>query len=123
MGSGSSVSVHNSLEKKRGDFAYRAGDYVEAILWYSILLDKLEREGETKEEKEDESDEKQSLSQFDPREVAILLSNRSAAYLLTGQSHRALEDALHTIDIDPLWAKGYYRAAKVNISFFLILML
>ncbi|GAB6019492.1 hypothetical protein CHUAL_001069 [Chamberlinius hualienensis] len=44
---------------------------------------------------------------------AELYSNRSFAFLKTGQLYYALEDADQTIKLRPQWAKGYFRKAEV----------
>jgi tetratricopeptide (TPR) repeat protein len=98
MGSGSSVSVNDSSEKTKGDSALRAGHYPEAILWYSLPLSLYE------------------INQENKHIMIILLCNRSMAYCMNGQYHLALSDAEKVIELDPLWPKGYFQAAKVRIS-------
>lgn len=39
----------------------------------------------------------------------LLYSNRCAAWLKMSKDHKALEDAEKCIQLQPLWAKGYYR--------------
>jgi alpha-tubulin suppressor-like RCC1 family protein len=95
MGGGSSVAVHDCIEKKHGDHAFKTGNYLEAILWYSLPLSLYE------------------INQENKQIMIILLSNRSVAYCMNGQYHLALSDAERVIELDPLWAKGYFRAAKV----------
>jgi tetratricopeptide (TPR) repeat protein len=40
---------------------------------------------------------------------APLLGNRSAAYLALGLYREAEEDARHSTELDPTWAKGHFR--------------
>lgn len=49
------------------------------------------------------------MSPADP----ILYSNRSLAFLRLNQLYYANEDAIKTIELDPDWAKGYFRKAEV----------
>jgi tetratricopeptide (TPR) repeat protein len=96
MGSGissSSSALSFPLSKLYGDNAFKSGDILEAILWWSQALSELH------------------TNQI--KERAILYSNRSLAYIQTNQNEKALEDALMCIQINPMWSKGYYRASKV----------
>jgi tetratricopeptide (TPR) repeat protein len=98
MGRGTSVvgNPNDSIEKINGDLAFQSGKYLEAIIWYSIPLSLEEMSNNDQQ-----------------RKRIVLLSNRSAAYTLTGFYHSALVDAQRVIELDPLWSKGYFRAAKV----------
>ena len=42
---------------------------------------------------------------------APLYGNRSASYLALGHKHEAYVDALKGTQLNPQWAKGYYRCA------------
>jgi tetratricopeptide (TPR) repeat protein len=46
-----------------------------------------------------------------PRQLVILLSNRSAAYLQTGDMEPALVDAFEAVKLDPSWPKAHFRKA------------
>lgn len=48
----------------------------------------------------------------------VCLSNRSAAYLKMGKDHKALEDALESLEIDGTWVKARYRAASAFMSLY-----
>jgi len=43
----------------------------------------------------------------------VLYSNRSAAYLKAAKLSSALEDAEKTVELNPVWAKGYSRKGAV----------
>jgi len=45
---------------------------------------------------------------------AVLLSNRSAAFLALDKDFRALKDAQQCVEIEPSWVKGYYRLAQAQ---------
>jgi tetratricopeptide (TPR) repeat protein len=49
----------------------------------------------------------------DVSNVQLLYSNRSAAYLKSGDVEKSLQDAEHCVKIAPTWAKGYSRKAAV----------
>jgi len=44
----------------------------------------------------------------------VLYSNRSFAFLKVNQYSLAFEDAITTIQLEPNWAKGYFRKAEVE---------
>eukprot|EP00041_Stephanoeca_diplocostata_P009479 m.146091 g.146091 ORF g.146091 m.146091 type:complete len:259 (+) comp17758_c0_seq4:94-870(+) len=50
------------------------------------------------------------------RKNKAVFSNRSLAYLRCRQYAEALQDALAAVQIDPDWAKGYFRAAEVYVN-------
>ena len=77
--------------KKLGNAAFRDAQYPAAISHFSAALSALE----------------------DPLAAgaATLYSNRSAAYMLTGEAKLAAEDARSAISAKPSWSKGHYRLA------------
>ena len=82
--------------KARGNEAFAAGEYAQAILLYSLALDKA-----------DELPDKDSEKQLFPRH--IVLSNRSASFLKMGEHEKALADATRAQEIDPTYVKGVFR--------------
>ena len=76
--------MNSSELKDLGNNEFRNGNYQSAIKFF------------------DEAIEKDS-------ENHVLYSNRSAAYLSSGEGQKALEDADKCIDLEPTWAKGYGR--------------
>ncbi len=68
-----------------GNAAFKGGDHAEAIKLYTLALE------------------------LDP-DNAVLFSNRSAAYLASGDAKsKALVDANKCVDLRPDWGKGYSR--------------
>nr|XP_045083243.1 ankyrin repeat and SOCS box protein 13 isoform X5 [Aegilops tauschii subsp. strangulata] len=49
-------------------------------------------------------------------EDATLYSNRSLCHLKSGQAHDALADAIACVNVQPDWAKGYYRKGAALMS-------
>ena len=88
---GGSASIIDDL-KVKGDDVYRQGMFGEAIYYYSLALSASD--GESR-----------------PRNLAVLFSNRSAAFIGNKQPEAALQDALRAITADPTWSRCYYRAA------------
>jgi Flp pilus assembly protein TadD len=78
--------------KARGNEAFGAGEYAQAILHYSLCLDKAA-----------ELSEKQSF----PEDVVY--ANRAACFLKLGQHEKAEADAAQTISINPKNVKGHFR--------------
>ncbi|XP_014244695.1 hsp70-Hsp90 organizing protein 1-like [Cimex lectularius] len=79
--------------KEKGNACMKENKYAEAILHYTqgIVLD--------------------------PKNY-ILFSNRSFAFLKLSQFYHAYEDAIETIRLNPLWAKGYFRKGEVEAATF-----
>jgi len=83
--------------KVRGNEAFAAGEYAQAVLFYSLALDKA-----------DELPDKESGTQ--PLFARhIILANRSAAFLKLGEHEKALADATRAQEIDPTYVKGVFR--------------
>lgn len=84
--------------KARGNEAFSAGEYGQAILLYSLALDKSEELPDKQE-----ADKKQLFRRD------LVLSNRSACFLKLGQHEKALEDAKRAQEIDPANIKAIFR--------------
>jgi hypothetical protein len=82
--------------KERGNEAFGSGEYAQAILLYSLALDKA-----------DELPDKGSEKQLFPRD--IVFSNRSACFLKLGQHEKALDDAVRALEINPDNIKAVFR--------------
>ena len=91
------VSLDSDPDKCNGDNAFKLGQYGEAILFYSRSIISYSNFENTPNRTES---------------LAILYSNRSAAYESIAQYSRALDDAKEVISLRPDWERGYYRAAK-----------
>ena len=94
MGGAASVPGAN---KENGDKCFREGNFIEALYWYTLAIKAAESNS---------SDDKDSL--------AILYSNRSAAYLSNKCPDRSYCDAIACLELRPSWYKGYYRAAVAS---------
>jgi len=84
--------------KTRGNEAFGVGEYAQAVLLYSLALDKA-----------DELPDKgaKGKEQLFPRH--LVLSNRSAAFLKLGDHSKALTDGAKAQEIDPTYVKGIFR--------------
>mmetsp|Transcript_471 Transcript_471/g.756 ORF Transcript_471/g.756 Transcript_471/m.756 type:complete len:542 (-) Transcript_471:38-1663(-) len=84
--------------KTRGNEAFGAGEYGQAILLYTLALDKA-----------DELPDKGNKGgkQIFPRH--IVLSNRSAAFLKLGDHEKALVDGTKAQETEPTYVKGIFR--------------
>eukprot|EP00211_Chloroparvula_japonica_P014633 CAMPEP_0119133070 /NCGR_PEP_ID=MMETSP1310-20130426/12927_1 /TAXON_ID=464262 /ORGANISM="Genus nov. species nov., Strain RCC2339" /LENGTH=258 /DNA_ID=CAMNT_0007123745 /DNA_START=80 /DNA_END=856 /DNA_ORIENTATION=- len=72
--------------KAKGNKCYAAGDYLQAIEWYTKAID------------------------ANPNEHTFY-SNRSAAYFALNKFEESVDDARQCVRIAPKWIKGYYRTA------------
>lgn len=82
--------------KARGNEAFGAGEYGQAILLYSLALDKT-----------DELPDKDSDKKLFPRDV--LYSNRAACFLKLGQHEKAQADAEKALEFNPDNIKANFR--------------
>lgn len=80
--------------KTRGNEAFGAGEYAQAVLLYSLALDKATELPDTN-------------NTLFPRHV--VLANRSAAFLKLGNHEKALVDGIKAQELDPLYIKGVFR--------------
>jgi tetratricopeptide (TPR) repeat protein len=91
--------------KTRGNEAFGAGEYVQAILLYTLALDKAD-------ELPDANDpppaaKKHGRQMLFPRDVT--LANRAACFLKLGQHEKAAEDARRAAEINPQNVKALFR--------------
>jgi tetratricopeptide (TPR) repeat protein len=86
--------------KTRGNEAFGAGEYAQAILLYSLALDKAE-------ELPDANDPLPAKKQLFVRDVT--LSNRAASFLKLGQHEKAATDAKLARKINPQNVKAMFR--------------
>lgn len=84
--------------KMRGNEAFGSGEYAQAVLLYTLALDKADELPE--------QSENNGKALF-PRH--IVLSNRSAAFLKLGDHQKALEDACSAEQLEPTYVKGVFR--------------
>lgn len=94
-------AIVNECEKNkaRGNEAFGAGEYAQAILLYSLALDKAD-------ELPDASSEGSGMQLF-PRDVT--LSNRAACFLKMGDHEKAQVDAQKAAEINPNNVKAHFR--------------
>jgi tetratricopeptide (TPR) repeat protein len=86
--------------KARGNEAFGTGEYFQAILLYSLALDKAD-------ELPDASDPLPAEKQLFPRDVT--LTNRAACFLKMGDHEKAEADAKKARDINPKNVKAIFR--------------
>eukprot|EP00954_Amorphochlora_amoebiformis_P001405 107449-Amorphochlora_amoeboformis.AAC.1 len=77
--------------KKAGGLAFKKKDFKEAVIQFTKAIE------------------------IDSKNIA-LYSNRSVAYLKTGDIDKAVEDAEKCISIDPSWSKGYVRKGNALLG-------
>jgi tetratricopeptide (TPR) repeat protein len=91
--------------KVRGNEAFGAGEYGQAILLYSLALDKSDELPDA--DGRVPSSTSASSTHLFPRDV--LYSNRSACFLKLGQHEKALEDAERALRCNPQNVKAGFR--------------
>jgi hypothetical protein len=85
--------------KVRGNQAFAAGEYAQAVLFYSLALDKA-----------DELPDKNTSSSTPPLFARhVILANRSAAFLKLGEHEKALADASSAHEMEPTYVKAVFR--------------
>lgn len=96
-------AIVNECEKNkaRGNEAFGAGEYAQAILLYTLVLDKAD---ELPDAQEGSSGSGKTLF---PRDVT--LSNRAACFLKMGDHERAADDAKKAAAINPDNVKAHFR--------------
>ena len=80
---------HSGQLKRKGNEAYQAQKWLEAVDYYSQAID------------------------IDATN-AVLFANRSAAYLQHGEAQRALEDAKKAVELNPQYVKAYGRQGAAH---------
>jgi hypothetical protein len=95
-----SVVKECDQNRARGNEAFGAGEYAQAILLYSLALDKAD-------ELPDVNEPLPAKKQLFPRDV--VLSNRAAAFLKLGQHEKAAADAEKARKINPQNVKALFR--------------
>eukprot|EP00936_MAST-01D_sp_MAST-1D-sp1_P000727 g727.t1 len=99
MGAGASIDGMLDDLKTKGNSAFKAQDYSEALVCYSAAIDAAEK-----------------ADCSDPNVKAALYSNRAAALLASHQNDAALADAQRAIAYRPAWPKPYLRAARALLA-------
>lgn len=86
-------------QKSKGNEAFAAGEYAQAILLYTLALDRAS-------ELPDTSDMTPKKSLFARH---VVLSNRSACFLKLGEHEKALQDASKAVEMEPNYIKAIFR--------------
>ena len=97
---GSSSSGGREEHKARGNEAFRARRSAEAAGWYTRAI---EADGDASSAGEASSN---------GAEVAVLRSNRSAAFMKLGANSEALAEARRCVKLDASFVKGYLRLGE-----------
>jgi len=100
-------SIEN--QKAKGNEAFTAGEYAQAILLYTMALDEATQlpDAPNVAEKIGSSEVSEPLQQLFPRHV--VLSNRSACFLKLGHHEKALKDGSDAEILNPTYVKGVFR--------------
>ena len=93
-------------QKAKGNEAFVAGEYAQAILLYTLALDRASELPDAQPKTSSSSSESNTKPLF-PRH--IVLSNRSACFLKLGHHDKALEDGNEAERLDPTYVKGTFR--------------
>ncbi len=91
-------------QKTKGNEAFVACEYAQAVLLYTLTLD---RAAELPDMANDTGSKSSSSKQLFPRHV--VLSNRSAAFLKLGHHDKALADATKAVHLEPTYVKSSFR--------------
>ncbi len=90
-------------QKAKGNDAFVAGEYAQAILLYTLALDRAAELPDASDAGAKNSNQKQLF----PRHV--VLSNRSASFLKLGHHEKALKDGTEAERLEPTYVKGVFR--------------
>ncbi len=88
-------------QKAKGNEAFVAGEYAQAVLLYTLALDRAAELPDTT------STNRGDAKQLFPRH--IVLSNRAACFLKLGHHDKALDDAIEAERLDPTYCKAHFR--------------
>ena len=95
-------------EKAKGNEAFTSGEYAQAVLFYTLALDRAaELPDATSVEEKLSGKSSDSFTQLFPRH--IILSNRSACFLKLGHHEKALKDGTEAHLLDASYVKGIFR--------------
>jgi tetratricopeptide (TPR) repeat protein len=95
-------------EKAKGNEAFTSGEYAQAILFYTMALDRAaELPDATTVEEKLSGKNSDAITQLFPRH--IILSNRSACFLKLGHHDKALKDGADSELLDATYVKGVFR--------------
>jgi len=95
-----SLLIDCEAQKTKGNEAFVAGEYAQAVLLYTLALDKAT-------ELLDAVEMSDSGKELFPRH--IVLSNRSACFLKLGHHEKALADGTEAEIMEPSYVKGVFR--------------
>ncbi|KAF0697947.1 Aste57867_11400 [Aphanomyces stellatus] len=98
-----------TFQKRQGDIAYQAGQFEDAIAWYTTCIVMAIAANPTAATALDDASVSPAIRSH---ALAKLYSNRSAAYIGVGNFEKALDDGLAAIEHHPTWTKGYFRASN-----------
>ena len=102
-------------QKAQANEAFVAGEYAQAVLLYSLVLDRCAELPDaeeattviTKTNVTPAKDAPLPMTQLFPRH--IILSNRSASFLKLGEHEKALKDAQEAMALQPSYVKSAFR--------------
>ncbi|KAL9187846.1 hypothetical protein ACHAXT_006224 [Thalassiosira profunda] len=97
-------------QKAKGNEAFTSGEYAQAVLFYTMALDRaaeLPDATSVTERLSSGAAPTEKLEQLFPRH--IVLSNRSACFLKLGHHEKALKDGVDAEKLDPTYVKGIFR--------------
>ena len=101
-------------QKAKGNEAFKSGEYAQAVLFYTMALDRAAELPDAisvtellSNGKNSSSSSTTKLEQLFPRH--IVLSNRSACFLKLGHHEKALKDGADAAIIDSTYVKGTFR--------------
>lgn len=85
------------MQKKKGNEAFSSGEYAQAVLFYTLGLDKV-------------AELQSTTNSANLDDVApILYSNRAACFLKLGHHEKALDDTNKSIQLNPTYVKAIFR--------------
>jgi len=91
-----------TAETSEGDRYYTCGDYKQAIVSYTQLIDKNSHEKDTK------------IDQLDKEKLALVYNNRGHAKYMLVDFYAARDDYDEAIKLDPKLSVAYYNRATIN---------